>query len=346
MDTEVSSECAARHEEVVNAHIRARQQWMDEELAREDVRVQIESSSVVVDQLLGIVLVTSVLPVHPSTEMVTAVMATHLKNEPALDACVKIVVCDRPKLAKPGCVKFKSGRVSVDDVARYDAYCDELVRLCDQGTWPWVKCVVHRMERYGGFGMCLKQGLSMLRMPFALVLQHDRLLKRAFDAHDVLLTMLRRPRVRYIGLASNSSVGSEARYRTMGIPVHKGAIATEGQHRKLSPLPFWYDSTHVASVQFYLDCVFGWHVFEGTQYDKPFRLKTGDFPEDKLGNAMLAFMKLNGMRVHPLFGSYLLDDGATVYCRHVHGRKIDSCGQRMLSNYVTKDDVTENDNES
>jgi hypothetical protein len=56
---------------------------------------------------------------------------------------------------------------------------------------------------------------------------------------------------------------------------------------------------------------------------------------------MLAYLKLNGMSVHSLFGCYLLDDGKTIYCRHVHGRKINSCSQRLLSNYVTKEDVSE-----
>ncbi len=56
---------------------------------------------------------------------------------------------------------------------------------------------------------------------------------------------------------------------------------------------------------------------------------------------MLAYMKLNGMKAHVLFGCFLLDDNKTVFCRHVHGRKINSCSQRQLSNYVSKDDVTE-----
>lgn len=59
----------------------------------------------------------------------------------------------------------------------------------------------------------------MIGKPYALVLQHDRILREFFDVRDVLLTMEMRPRVRYIGLASNSSVGAEARYRSIGIPV-------------------------------------------------------------------------------------------------------------------------------
>ncbi len=328
--------------DAVEAHIANHKRRLEEELARPDPVAEFDAARLVVSQQLAVVLVTSVLPVHPSTAMLAAVLATHLKLEPLLETCNKVIVCDRPKLVKPGAaVRVKSGRVTAEDVARYDAYCAALEELVRVGAWPWTRCAVVRMERYGGFGMCLKHGLGLLRTPYALVLQHDRILRQPIGVEDLLLTMLRRPRVRYIGLASNSSVGSEARYRTIGIPVHTGALATELLQRRLLPLPFWYDATHIASVQFYLEFVFGWHVFEGTQYGTPFRLRTGDFPEDKFGNAMLAYLKLHGMRVHPLFGSYLLDDGKTEYCRHVHGRKIDSCEQRMLSNYVTEDEVTE-----
>ena len=132
----------------------------------------------------------------------------------------------------------------------------------------------------------------------------------------------------------------------MHIPVHEGLLETANQGRTLVPLPFWYDATHVANVEFYLDFVFGWHVMPGTQYENPFRLKTGDFPEDKLGNAMLAYLKLHGMRVHGLFGCYLLDavDGKTVYTRHIHGRKIGTGASRALELYVTQDEMEEHHN--
>ena len=47
-------------------------------------------------------------------------------------------------------------------------------------------------------------------------------------------------------------------------------------------LPFWFDSTHIAQVRHYVDFIFGWHCMPGTQYAEPFRMKCGDFPEDKV----------------------------------------------------------------
>lgn len=109
--------------------------------------------------------------------------------------------------------------------------------------------------------------------------------------------------------------------------------------RRLVALPFWYDSTHLASIDHYLNFVYGWHAMPGTQYEKPFRLKTGDFPEDKLGNAMLAHIRAKGMKVHRVYGCYLLDDAKTVYVRHVHGRKLGTGYSRAVDKYISSKDI-------
>ena len=305
----------------------------------------ISVEEVQVGEDLGVVVVTSVLPLHPSCALLEAVLATHIRQEPLLRSCrLRLIVADCPKLAPSGRLRYKSGQVQPDDCRRYREYLDQVEELCRQGTWPFEGWRLVRMPVFGGFGLALKAGLQILadeKVPFCLVLQHDRILKRPFGVADILLTMKQRPETfRYIGLASNSSRGALARYRTMKIPVQE-KLSSTANGRTLVPLPFWYDSTHVANVQFYLDFVFGWHSMEGTQYEKPFRLKTGDFPEDKLGNAMLAFYRLHGMKVHRLFGCYLLDDAETIYCRHIHGRKINSGASRALENYVDQQDVAE-----
>ena len=331
-------------EDVILEHMERQREHLRELLARPEKECDVDAESLVVEDLLGVVLVTSALPIHPSTEMIEAVLATHQKQEPALERAVKIIVCDHPKAAPLGASsQYKSGRLLEEDTLRYAEYCDALERLSAEGRWPWGRCRVVRRAKYGGFGMCLKEGLTLLKTRFVLVLQHDRILLRPFDARDVLATLLARPAVRYVGLASNSSVNCEPRYRSMGIPVHTAKRTTRVHGRQLVPLPFWYDATHVADVAFYLETVFGWHAFEGTRFARPFRLKTGDFPEDKLGNAFLAYIRVHGMQVHPLFGCFLLDDGETIYCRHVHGRKITASSQRQMSQYVTAEDVAENE---
>lgn len=330
--------------------------WCAQQLAAEEI-VHEEILTVNVKSALGIIVVTSVLHMHPSVDLIVATVATHLKQEPLLAEChEKIIVADRPKVDAKGNNRYKSGRVaSEDDVRRYEEYLARLEEMIGRQEWPFAGFRLYRMPVFGGFGMSLKAGLEMLRAPYALVLQHDRILKRPFDVQDVLISMMRRPGlIRYVGLASNSSVNSIPRYRTMHIPVQTHVVESFGR-RTLVPIPFWYDSSHIANVKFYLDFVFGWHVMPGTkQYDKPFRLKTGDFPEDKLGNAMLAYLRVHGMKMHKLFGCYLLDDGVTVYCRHVHGRKINTGFQRQLEHYVsagetcekTMDETSDSDSES
>jgi hypothetical protein len=147
--------------EVMNSYIEAQKRRIAEELAREDVVLSPSNLEINVEKMLGIVVVTSVLSVHPSTEMIEAVMATHQKKEPLLESCEKVIVCDKPKIAKPGKTKFKSGRVEPADVERYELYVKELERLCCDGKWPFSKCRVVVMEKYGGFGFSLKMGLTV-----------------------------------------------------------------------------------------------------------------------------------------------------------------------------------------
>ena len=126
------------HEQVIAQHMEAQRQRLADEMEKEEVFATEEIMGVNVKDLLGIVLVTSVLSIHPSTDMIEAVMATHVKKQPELEQCSKIVVCDTPKLAKNADkTKFKSGRVLPDDVARYEEYVKRLEQLCEVGKWPW-----------------------------------------------------------------------------------------------------------------------------------------------------------------------------------------------------------------
>jgi hypothetical protein len=84
----------------------------------------------------------------------------------------------------------------------------------------------------------------------------------------------------------------------------------------LQATPFMYDSSHFADVQWYLEVVFGWHAFLNAQRGAGgFRLRTGDFTEDKLGNAIMSSIRSapDPVLEHALYGLYVLDNGETVY---------------------------------
>jgi hypothetical protein len=75
---------------VVAAHIAAQKKRLAEELSKEEVFVNVQKENVVVQNLLGIVVVTSVLSIHPSTEMIEAVLATHIKVTTWFWLCVDV----------------------------------------------------------------------------------------------------------------------------------------------------------------------------------------------------------------------------------------------------------------
>lgn len=229
------------------------------EAQEEEVEKKERIEIVNTERLLSMVFVTSVVPMHPSTEMMEAVFATHMKQEPLLEMCEKIIVCDKPKITDKKAM-YKKGRVSEEEAANYAKYVDSLEKFCAEGKWPFVKTKVVRMEMFGGFGMSLKRGLELLKTPYAMIIQHDRCLKASFDVEDLLLTFENSPQINYIGLASNSTCGSHKKYIGFGIKCHK--IETE-KKRTLAAIPFWFDSTHIARVPFYLDFIYGWHCMPG-----------------------------------------------------------------------------------
>lgn len=62
----------------------------------------------------------------------------------------------------------------------------------------------------------------------------------------------------------------------------------------------------------------------GSRFQKPFRLRNGDFPEDTIGQALMGAIRNSAdpVQEHRLYGFFVLSDEATVYVRHCHGRKI------------------------
>ena len=92
-----------------------------------------------------------------------------------------------------------------------------------------------------------------------------------------------------------------SRYGYLGIDIVPLARAD----MSLLPLLFFFDSTHVARTSWYREFVFGDHVTSRGA----FRLRRGEFIEDKLGQAELNDIKQHGMAAHAKYGTFLLDDG-------------------------------------
>lgn len=193
--------------------------------------------------------------------------------------------------------------------------------MCIQGKWPFINTRLIRMTSYRGFALCMKFGLELLQSEgklLSLIIQHDRGLNCYCNLNDIVNTMMFDRTIHYVALATKSMLGIRAKKPT---PLVQSKKTLSG--RALEPTPFWYDSTHVADISFYLDIVFGWHVFPFSTMPAAFHLKTGDFPEDKFGNHLQAAIRARPS-THSLFGCYILDDRVTIYIKHTKSRVVRS----------------------
>jgi len=170
----------------------------------------------------------------------------------------------------------------------------------------------------------------LVETELVMIVQHDRALRGAVNALDVCETMLSNANVHYVGFATSSSINHAHRMRSKyQIDVGPGLV-TSLQGQPLCPLLFWYDSTHIAKVRHYLDFAFGWH-----RPEQPFRLCTGDFFEDKLGQFELKEIKSRGMDAHAKYGTYVLEADEPLV-QHWHGRKVGTSSARTIDIYTRR----------
>jgi len=309
--------------------------------------------------LITMVVTTSVIPFHPETKMLEEVVASHEKHESELGECKKIIVCDFPKLSVSGSRQFKSGKVLEEDMVRYEEYIQRLEELARKGEPPFKNTSILRCKRYRGFAMAVNEALSLVTTPYVMIIQHDRMLTRPFGLKMVMDVMqAHSSQIKYVGLASSKSDKQahlmNSRYRIDVTPkmyildedpsesdeqlkrrlLSNNPADVKVPRRILVPLIFWYDSTHIACVDHYRDFVFGEHCIENVgPYWSQFKLGTGDFIEDKLGQAEREDVKMNGLRAHDKYGNYLLEDSCGPFVQHCHGRLLGTSTARTFETY-------------
>ena len=108
------------------------------------------------------------------------------------------------------------------------------------------------------------------------------------------------------------------------------AVACSGdasREVRLLPLLQWYDSTHVASAEYYRHFVFSRRVK---------RVARGGFIEDKLGQEQLRVILERGVGAHVPYGTFMLDDGSGApVVQHLDGHDTRN-GERFV--HVDADD--------
>lgn len=318
-----------------------------------------------VQDQLTLIITTSIIPIHPETRLMYEVLASHVKHEPSLRKCKKIIVCDHPKVSVSGTRQYKSGKVLEQDFIRYNEYISRLEAMANANEYPFENTFILRCNRYRGFAMAVRDALAYVQTDYVMIIQHDRVLMRPFNVQEVLSIMRNEPSVyKYIGLASRKSEGHllvlTSRYKidvdeyinvleddpeeSRDEFVRRIVVGNEVRHnrprRVLVPLIFWYDSTHIASTEHYKKFVFGHHLIENVScfQGRPQKLFTGDFIEDKLGQVEREDIKANGMGVHSKYGTYLLTDYAGPFVQHCHGRMIGTSNARTFEIYFGDDE--------
>eukprot|EP00658_Telonema_sp_P-2_P008112 TRINITY_DN13038_c0_g1_i3.p2 TRINITY_DN13038_c0_g1~~TRINITY_DN13038_c0_g1_i3.p2 ORF type:complete len:181 (-),score=30.12 TRINITY_DN13038_c0_g1_i3:293-835(-) len=145
---------------------------------------------------------------------------------------------------------------------------------------------------------------SMVETELVLVVQHDQVFLRGFDADQLVGAMLANPGwLKYVSLASRSSMGYQARVADrFGLQISPTRV-TPGL--AVLPLLMWYDKPHLCFKDHYLQ-----FVFEPSE--SGVRIREGEFPEDVLGQRLVHEIREKGMDAHEKYGTWVVDEQTPV----------------------------------
>ncbi|ORX42158.1 hypothetical protein BCR36DRAFT_362955 [Piromyces finnis] len=157
---------------------------------------------------------------------------------------------------------------------------------------PYTKII--RIQQRVGFGFAVKEALKQIDTPYVIIIQHDLKFQTEIDLPKIIYTMETcSDRVKYVGFATNHVTSYARRCEDPSLP--RILSPDPSFPIPLIPLFFWYDKTHIASVEHYLKLVFG----RGSV------INNGDFIEDKFGHVQLQDIKDHGMEVHSKYGTWM-----------------------------------------
>ena len=284
------------------------------------------------DQQLTVILVTSPIASHPSTELLEKVVAS-FEWVPGLLGCRMLLVADRIRTQVKAGDKFstKRGQVSPHMAAAYDQYLDRLEQLvatataeCDSST-IWANTEVIRLEKHCGFGHAVLRGLQAATTEYVMVVQHDH----PFIASQVqvqltsVLDFMTMHGANYVSLPMSSvwrHVNKCAWNKSTLIDLRAKAVGW-GAAASFVPILFWYDGTHVARRSEYIRL-----VFEGTD-----PVPLGQFIEDTFGGRAMGLLVEDYAKWFPVFSMWVFQpdktkEEALIY--HLDGRKYKTDQQR------------------
>lgn len=254
--------------------------------------------------------------------MLEAVLASFARVD-GLDGCPLVIVCDGFRFSEKS--TWKNGQVTEDGAKNYEAYKRILEDLLHSGKLPPGTQLVMLRGR-NGQAMAVQAGLRQIQTPFVLVHQHD--LEFMFDFRlSRVLDVLEDDGndVQYVGMPLLVNLHYEAcAWQHHGVRVNEMAVGG----LRLVPLVFWYDSTHITSVEHYQSLIFGPHE----------KYRPGDFVEETFGVRQRLDVMAKGMDVHAKYGTYhclshSLDGSRRPLICHLNGVRFLTPAQRAERGY-------------
>lgn len=328
------------------------------------------ADAVPLSSLLSIIIVTSAIPIHPSTEVIDCVL--HSFNlVPELRGVPIFIMADAPKQVLPdesavGATAdpniFKRGVMTQSRFDNYRIYLQNL-RL-RYASRPEVRIV--ELATYCGFAWAVKEALeSHVHTPFVFVCQHDYVLTMRVPIRQLVLAMDHSHQADRAATAAAAVVAADAppgpinyvgfiHKRTQNYlhTMHRNMPSDMRDHPLhrlfraptslpsgngeppllLCPLLFWYDKQHLASSRYYREVVLA-HP----------RLTAGPgrFVEDEFGVAQIEEVRAardgTTMDRWAKFGSFLYypdERGLNIALRHIHGRRFEQQRVGGLHRYL------------
>jgi hypothetical protein len=169
--------------------------------------------------LLTIIVTTSPIKSHPSTELLERTFETFRLAGDDFCGCEKVIVCDGfrhqqdtgevSKKHSNAKQAMRNGIVTTEQASNYVAFKDKLQRLCAQSPVdsPFRNTRVEELDDRMGYGFALRHALRhCVKSPFVCVIQHDRTFMRPTPMTQVVETMYRHRTIKYVGISMRSNL--------------------------------------------------------------------------------------------------------------------------------------------
>lgn len=258
---------------------------------------------------LTIILVTSPILSHPSTEMIEKVVDSFSLIS-QLSHCRLLLIADGVKTGK---FRPKKGQVPPAMLTTYHQYLDNLQHLVDTTDTDsiWSRTMICRLPDHIGFGHAVLHGLNTADTEYVMVVQHDHPFTRRFSITPVI-DFMDNMSANYVCLPISTVFRHINRCSSLHqIDLRSKSVSVEDS--KFVPILFWYDGTHVARRSAYIRL-----VFKG---DEP--VPVGHFIEDTFSQRAMALLRSDLECWLPVFSMWVfLPEGTkeTALICHLDGR--------------------------